>query len=169
MRDPVTMTDRGVEMVIQYLLERDFQEITEAIDANIDADCALTHEWIKCGWPHSKLMETSVEVARRTFPVRKRGAPSKRDHHIQFAGAIALLVDAGFNPTRSHYERQCQNPSACSLVTSALEQLKEPLGERRVEGIWAQYRRSPDLRHRGSEDYIRKRYRLSSLRNSSNY
>ena len=73
----------------------------------------------------------------------KRGRPpQRRDRHVQIADAVAMLVvDAGLNPTRSHVERRLRTPSACSIVTAALAQLGEHLGERTVEGIWDQHRR----------------------------
>ena len=73
----------------------------------------------------------------------KRGRlPQRRNRHVQIADAIAMLVvDADLNPTRSHVERRLRTPSACSIVTAALAQLGEHLGERTVEGIWDQHRR----------------------------
>jgi hypothetical protein len=98
-------------------------------------------------------------------PARKRGPPlQRRDRHLQIAGAVALLVEAaGLNPTRSHFERRLRSPSACSVVTAALEWWGERLNERTVEGIWSRYRRSPRIIHRSSENYIRNRYRIPSL------
>jgi hypothetical protein len=73
----------------------------------------------------------------------KRGRPpQRRDRHVQIADAVAMLVvDAGLNPTRSHFERRLRSTSACSIVTAALAQLSEHLDERTVEGIWDQHRR----------------------------
>ena len=169
MRDPTInlVTRELTRIAIAYLCEREMLELSDAIDANSVASNELLKTYV---WPKdAREAEDRLLVFRARKRNRKRGAPSKRGHHIRIAGAIALLVDAGFDPTRSHCERRRQTPSACSLVAAALKQLKEPLGERRVEGIWAQYRRSPGLRHRGSKDYIRSRYQLSSLKIPSNY
>ena len=117
--------------------------------------------------------ELSIElsISRRIWelqlrpPARKRARPpQQRDRHIQIAGAVAMLVeDAGLKPTRSHLARRQDDPSACSIVAAALDQLGERLAERTVEDIWNRYRRSPLIIHRGARDYARNhRYRVSS-------
>src|SRR5262249_44228486 len=89
-------------------------------------------------------------------PARKRGRPQQRDRHLQIAGAVAMLVEAeGLKPHRSHLGRQLEGPSACSIVTAALEQFGECLDQRTVEGIWERYGRSPRIIHRGARDYAR--------------
>ena len=118
----------------------------------------------------------SVKFARETKrlglrpPARKRGRPpQRRELHLQIAGAVAMLVeDYGLSPTRSHASRRRRDPSACSIVTAALEQKGEYMGdylgeyrgehrgsERMVEYIWNQYRLSPLIFHQGATDYAR--------------
>ena len=127
----------------------------------------------------------SVKFARETMrlglrpPARKRGRPpQRRERHLQIAGAVAMLVeDDGLNPTRSHASRRRRDPSACSIVTAALEQMGEYMGdylgeyrgerlsERTVEDIWNQYRLSPLIIHQGATDYARThRYRVEARR-----
>ena len=170
MHDPATdlVARELVELTIQYLCERDFQEINEAIDAISAASDELLKTYV---WPpDSRAAEDRMLAFYARKRNRKRGRPQKRDRHIQIAGAIALLLEAGgLKPTRSHDKRRLRTPSACSIITAALGQLNEGLSERRVEGIWARYRQSPRIRHRGSEGYIRNRYQLSSLIIRSNY
>ena len=159
MHDPATdlVARELVELTIQYLCERDSQEINEAIDAISAASDELLKTYV---WPaDARAAEDRMLAFYARKRNRKRGRPQKRDRHIQIAGAIALLVEnAGLDPTRNHCERRHQSPSACSIVTNALDQLKEGLSERTVEDIWDQYRRSPRIRHQGSEDYIKTRY-----------
>ena len=123
-----------------------------------------------------------MAIARRILerglrpPARKRGRPpQQRQRHLQIAGAVAMLVeDPGLKPTRSHALRWRRDPSACSIVTAALEQVGEylddylgecwgePLSERAVEDIWNQYRLSPLIIHQGATDYARNhRYRVA--------
>ena len=155
MRDPTTATGLFVRkltnIAFQYLCERDLRETCEAIDAHFAWSKNFAGEPIPWGWRP---------------PARKRGRPSqRRDRHVQIAGAVAMLVeDAGLHPTRSHFgRRQQRGPSACSIVTAALEQFGERLDERTVEGVWDRYRRSPLISHQTVRDYIRNRYHLSSL------
>jgi hypothetical protein len=150
MRDPTTAVVKELtNIVFQYLCERDMRETCEAFDA----------AWARCE-------NFTWEDWDWRPPARKRGRPSqRRDRHVQIAGAVAMLVeDAGLHPTRSHFGwRRRRGPSACSIVTAALEQLGEHLDERTVEGIWNRYRRSPLISHLAVRDYIRNRYCLSSL------
>ena len=155
MRDPTTATDLVVKkltnIAFQYLCERDLRETCESIDALFSSDVNFAGGPIPLDWRP---------------PARRRGRPSqRRDRHVQIAGAVAMLVeDAGLHPTRSHFgRRQQRGPSACSIVTAALEQFGERLDERTVEGIWDRYRRSPLISHQTVRDYIRNRYHLSSL------
>jgi hypothetical protein len=154
MRDPTTATDLVVQeltnIAFQYLCERDLRETCDAIDANFAACDYFAREPTPWGWRP---------------PARKRGRPpQQRDRHLQIAGAVAMFVkDAGLHPTRSHYGRWRRSPSACSIVTAALEQMGERLDERTVEGIWNRYRRSPLTSHPTVRDYIRNRYPISSL------
>jgi hypothetical protein len=163
MRDPTTAKEL-IEITIQYLCERDWQELNDAIDAAFArCDANFGREPIPWDWRP---------------PARKPGRPpQQRNRHLQIAGAVAMLVeDVGLKPTRSHASRRRRDPSACSIVTAALEQLgKRPtsphawierfviLNERTVEDIWNRYRRSPLIIHRGARDYARNhRYRVSS-------
>jgi len=147
MRDPVTATDlmieEMVEIMIQFLLERDFQETNEAIDANIAASDELlkAYEWPK----DAREAEDRLLVAKVRKRNRKRGAPSKRDQNIQIAGAVALLVrETELKPNRSHCGRRHQKPSACSIVARARNQLKKgSVSERTVEDIW--YENCPSI------------------------
>ena len=106
-----------------------------------------------------------------------RPPAATRNRHLQIAGAVAMLVeDADLRPTRSHVERRLHTPSACSVVTAALEQLGEylsdylgdeyrgeRLSERAVEDIWNQYRLSPLIFHQGATDYARHhRFRVNN-------
>src|SRR6266480_4169776 len=128
MRDPATTTDLGVkeltEIAIQYLCERELRELNDAINANFAISANFDFAF-------------SVKFARETLrlglrpPARKRGRPpQRRDRHVQIAGAVAMLVeDAGLHPTRSHASRRQDGPSACSIVTAALKQVGEYLGE----------------------------------------
>jgi hypothetical protein len=148
MRDPtINLVDKELtDIAFQYLCERELQELNDAINAN--------WTWVRNprppGW-------------RR--PARKRGRPQQHERHLRIAGAVALLVgDVGLHPTRSHLGRWQREPSACSIVTAALKQMREQLDERTVEGIWHRYRRSPQLIYPSVENYIRNRYRLSSLK-----
>jgi hypothetical protein len=136
-------------IAFQYLCERDLQELKDSINALFAIDANFTWKPRPLGW-------------RR--PARKRGRPpQRRDRHLQIAGAVAMLTeDVGLHPTRSHFGRR-RGPSACSIVTAALEQMGERLDERTVEGIWDRYRQSPRISHPTVRDYIRNRYRLSSL------
>jgi hypothetical protein len=166
MRDPTVATDlvikELIEITIQYLCERDMRETCEAFDAAW-ARCE-NYTWEDWDWDWRP-------------PARKRGRPSqRRARHIQIAGAVAMLVeDAGLHPTRSHASRRRRDPSACSIVAAALEQLSGPtstpasgerfvnLAERAIEDIWNQYRLSPLIIHQGATDYARNhRYRVSS-------
>jgi hypothetical protein len=155
MRDPTTTTDRIVKkltnVAYQYLCEREWQELNDALDASFDAiDANFTREPIPWDWRP---------------PTRKRGRPpQRRDRHVQIAGAVEMLVeDTGLKPTRSHLARRQDDPSACSIVAAALDQLGEHLAERTVEGIWNRYHRSPLIIHRGARDYARNhQYRVSS-------
>jgi len=154
MRSPVTATDLVVKkltnIAYQYLCERDWQELNDAIDAAFARCENFTREDWDWDWRP---------------PARKRGRPSqRRDRHLQIAGAVAMLVeDVGLHPTRSHFRWRLREPSACSIVTAALEQLDERLDERTVEGIWNRYRRSPLISHLTVRDYIRIRYGPLSL------
>ena len=163
MRDPTVdlVTRELTNIAFQYLCERDFQEIWEAIVANSAASDELLKTYV---WPKdAREAEDRLLVFYARKRNHKRGRPQKRDRHLQIAGAIALLIEhAGLRPTRNHIRRR-DGYSACSIVTAALEQLAECLDERTVEGIWDRHRRSPRTRHRGSEDYIKNRYRLESL------
>ena len=155
MRDPTTATDPVVKkltnIAFQYLCERDLRETVDAINASFAICANFARKPRPWGWRP---------------PARRRGRPSqRRDRHVQIAGAVAMLVeDAGLHPTRSHFgRRQQRGPSACSIVTAALEQFGERLDERTVEGIWHRHRRSPRISHPTVNDYIRNRYCLSSL------
>jgi hypothetical protein len=148
MRDPaVNLVDKELtNIAFQYLCERELQETGEAIAAN--------WTWVRDprppGW-------------RR--PARRCGRPQQHERHLRIAGAIAMLVEGvGLYPTRSHLGRQQRGPSACSIVAAALKQMHEQLDERTVEGIWYRHRRSPRISHPTVDDYIRNRYRLSSLK-----
>jgi hypothetical protein len=155
MRDPTTnlVVKELTNIAFQYLCERDLRETCEAIDANFAWSEKQFQLW---GWDRKP---------RWLPPARKRrGRPQRHDRHVQIAGAVALLVeDAGLKPTRSHFGWRQRAPSACSIVTAALEQFGERKDERTVEGMWNRYRRSPRLIHRSSSGYILKRYDLSSL------
>jgi hypothetical protein len=98
-------------------------------------------------------------------PTPKRGRPrQQRDRNMQIAAAVAMLIEEpGLKPNRSHFERQRHTPSACSIVTAALERMNWNLTERTVEGIWDRYRRSPSLIHPNARNYVRFRYHFSSL------
>ena len=161
MRDPTTATDPVVKkltnIAFQYLCERDLRETVDAINASF----AICANFARKPWPWGKPRAWGWRP-----PARRRGRPSqRRDRHVQIAGAVAMLVeDAGLHPTRSHFgRRQQRGPSACSIVTAALEQFGERLDERTVEGVWDRYRRSPLISHQTVRDYIRNRYHLSSL------
>jgi hypothetical protein len=180
MRDPTTAVDRAVkeltEITIQYLCERELQELNDSINANFARQPTTAEE-----------LSIELSISRRIWelrlrpPARKRGRPpQRRNRHLQIAGAVAMLVeDVGLKPTRSHASRRRCDPSACSIVTAALEQLGEYLGdylgdylgkcrgehlsERAVEDIWNQYRLSPPIIRQGATDYARNhRYRKSS-------
>jgi hypothetical protein len=158
MRDPTTTTDTKwlIEVTIQYLCERNWQEMLEALNRSFAISRARFLRRPKpWGWRP---------------PARKPGRPPQQ-RNLQIAGAIAMLVkDAGLYPTRSHFRRWSHSPSACAIVTAAVEQLSkypceyleypyERLNERTVEGIWDRYRRSPRLVHQHSTDYARNHYR----------
>jgi hypothetical protein len=135
MRDPTInlVVKELTEIAIQYLCERELLEASEAVNTAFARSEKLLRSYI---WP---TCSTRLEWHP---PVRKRGRPQQCNHHLQIAGAVALLVeDANLNPTRSHSERRLRSPSACSIVTAALAQLSECLNERTVEGIWDRYRR----------------------------
>jgi len=154
MHDPITATDlfrKLTNIAFQYLCERDFRETNEAIDAYF-------------AWSESFTGPIPLNPLDWRPPARKRGRPSqRRERHVQIAGAVAMLVeDAGLRPTRSHLGRRWRGPSACSIVTAALEQFGERLDERTVEGIWNRYRRSPQIIHLTVRDYIRNRYPRSN-------
>ena len=163
MRDPTTTIDlvkKLIEIAYQYLCERELQELNEAINATFARQPTTAEE-----------LSIEASISRRIRelhlrpPAGKRGRPpQQRDRHIQIAGAVAMLVeDAGLKPTRSHLARRRDDPSACSIVTAALDQLREHLAERSVEDIWNRYRRSPLIIHRGATDYAKNhRYRISS-------
>src|SRR5262245_40716226 len=162
MRDPITATDLVVkeltEIAFQYLCEREWRELNDAIDASFNGPLPSDEEL--------SIARKIVELGLRP-PARKRGLPQQRDRHLQIAGAVAMLVeDEGLKPYRSHFGRQLEGPSACSVVTAALKQQGEHLDERTVEGIWDRYRRSPLIIHQGARDYARNhRYRrISSLK-----
>ena len=115
MRDPTTdlVVKELTELAIQYLCERELLELNEAINRNF----AISESFLKrprpWGWRP---------------PARKRGRPSKRELHLQIAGAVAMLVeDYGCRPTRSHAKCWHRATSACSIVTVALEQKREAL------------------------------------------
>ena len=153
MRDPTTATDLVVKkltnIAFQYLCERDLRETCESIDALFSSDVNFAGGPIPLDWRP---------------PARRRGRPSQRRNlHVQIAGAVAMLVeDAGLRPTRSHSGWRQRGPSACSIVTAALEQFGEHLDERTVEGIWNRYRRSPQIIHLTVRDWIRIRYPRSN-------
>jgi hypothetical protein len=159
MGDPTTTTDlvkELTEIAYQYLCERELQELNDSINANFARQPTTAEE---------------LSISRRIWelqlrpPARKRGRPpQQRDRHIQIAGAVAILVEEfGLHPTRSHFGRRRSGPSACSIVTAALDRLNEGLSERTVEGIWHRYRRSPLISYPKARDYIRNHYCLSSL------
>ena len=153
MRDPTTATDPVVKkltnIAFQYLCERDLRETCESIDALFSSDVNFAGGPIPLDWRP---------------PARRRGRPSQRRNlHVQIAGAVAMLVeDAGLRPTRSHSGWRQRGPSACSIVTAALERMGEHLDERTVEGIWNRYRRSPQIIHLTVRDWIRIRYPRSN-------
>jgi hypothetical protein len=169
MRDPTTATDLVVKkltnIAYQYLCERDFRETNEAIDAYFPIGESFTREAIDA---YFAILES---LPREPIPwdwrplARKRGRPPQRhERHLQIAGAVAMLVeDAGLHPTRSHFGQRPRGPSACSIVTAALEQFGERLDERTVEGIWDRYRRSSLINHLAVRNWIRIRYGLLSL------
>src|SRR5262245_23128620 len=156
---PLTSGDSGwpptrdvkklTNIAFQYLCERDLRETVDAINASF----AICANFARKPWPWGKPRPWGWRP-----PARRRGRPSqRRDRHVQIAGAVAMLVeDAGLHPTRSHFgRRQQRGPSACSIVTAALEQFGERLDERTVEGIWNRYRRSPLISHQTVREYIR--------------
>jgi hypothetical protein len=160
MRDPTTdLTVKWLtEVTVQYLCERELLELHEAIDRSvaISANCDFAF---------------SVKFAREVMSLglrpsaRKRGRPSMHELHLQIAGAVAMLVeDYGRSPLRSRAKNWHHATSACSIVTAALEQKREYmgdylgkyrdvcLGERMVESIWNKYRLSPQIFHQGATD-----------------
>ena len=154
MRDPTTATDLFVRKLTNiaflYLCERDLRETCESIDALFSSDVNFAGGPIPLDWRP---------------PARRRGRPSQRRNlHVQIAGAVAMLVeDAGLHATRGHFgRRQQRGPSACSIVTAALERMGGHLDERTVEGIWNRYRRSPQIIHLTVRDWIRIRYPRSN-------
>jgi hypothetical protein len=175
MHDPTTTTDsvkKLIEITIQYLCERELLELNDAINASLARQPTTAEE-----------LSRELSISRRIWelqlrpPARKPGRPpQRRNRHLQIAGAVAMLVeDVGLKPTRSHASRRRRDPSACSIVTAALEQVGEylrdylgecrgeHLSERAVEDIWNQYRLSPLIIHQGATDYARNhRYRISS-------
>ena len=121
MRDPTTTTDTTkwlIEVTIQYLCERELLETCEVTsDANLDFAFSV------------KFAREIMRLGLRP-PARKRGRPQRRQLHLQVAGAVAMLVeDYGLSPTRSHARPRRRNPSACSIVTAALEQKREYMGD----------------------------------------
>ena len=153
MRDPTAslVVKELTNIAFQYLCERDLRETCEAFDA----------AWTRC----ENFTREDWDFWDWRPPARKRGRPQQRDRHLQIAGAVAMFVeDAGLHPTRSHFGWRQRDPSACSIVTAALDQFGECLDERTVEGIWDRFRRSPLINHLTVRDYIRNRYCLSSLK-----
>ena len=165
MRDPTTTTDRVKELTaIQYLCQRELLELNDAINASWARQPTTAEE-----------LSRELSISRRIWelqlrpPARKPGRPpQRRNRHLQIAGAVAMLVeDYGLKPTRSHALRRRRDPSACSIVTAALERLDEyldgylgeyrgeRLSERMVEYIWNQYKLSPLIFHQGATDYAR--------------
>jgi hypothetical protein len=173
MPDPATvLVAELIEIAIQYLCERELLETFEAIDANFARQPTSAEE-----------LSIAISISRKILelrlrpPARKRGRPpQRRQRHLQIAGAVVLVEDDGLDPTRSHALRWRRDPSACSVVACALEQLGDYLGdylgserrderlrERAVEDIWNQYRLSPLIFHQGATDFARNhRYRISS-------
>jgi hypothetical protein len=162
-----------IEMTIGYLCERELLELNDAINANIARQPTNAEELLIAVSISRKILELDLRPPTR----RKRGRPpQRRARHLQIAGAVAMLVeDAGLHPTRNHCERRHQSPSACSIVTAALEQTGkylddylggyrgESLSERTVEDIWNRYRGSPLIIHQGATNYARNyQYRKSS-------
>ena len=176
MRDPATdlAARKLTEIAIQYLCERELLELNDAINANFAGQPTNAEELLIAVSISRKILELGLRPPTHRKP---RGRPpQRRNRHLQIAGAVAMLVeDAGLHPTRSHCGRRHQSPSACSIVTAALEQTGkylddylggyrgESLSERAVEDIWNQYRLSPLIIHQGALAYARNyRYRKSS-------
>jgi hypothetical protein len=161
MRDPTTTKDTTkwlIEVTVQYLCERDLLETCEVTrDANVDVAFGI------------KFAREIMRLGLRPPARRKRGRPpQQRDRHLQIAGAVQMLVkDYDLEPTRSHFLRWRSDPSACSIVTAALERAGEilddylggywgkPLKERAVEDIWNDYQLLPEIFHQGATDYAR--------------
>jgi hypothetical protein len=158
MRDPTTTTDTTkwlIEVTIQYLCQRELLELNEALNRSFAISRARFLRGPKTrGW--------------RPPARRKRGRPSMHELHLQIAGAVAMLVeDYGRSPLRSRAKNWHHATSACSIVTAALEQKREYmgdylgeyrskcLGERMVESIWNKYRLSSQIFHQGATDYAR--------------
>jgi hypothetical protein len=165
MRDPTTTTDTTkwlIDVTIQYLCQRELLETCEVIHAsfaisdNFDfaSSVKFAREIMRLGW--------------RPPARRKRGRPSMHELHLQIAGAVAMLVeDYDRSPLRSRAKNWHHATSACSIVTAALEQKREYmgdylgeyrskcLGERMVESIWNKYRLSSQIFHQGATDYAR--------------
>ena len=175
MREPATylVTRELTEIAIQYLCQREVEDLSDAIDAGFARQRPTTVEELSVAISTSrKILELGL---RPPAPARKRGRPQHHERHLQIAGAVAMLVeDEGLAPTRSHCGRRRQSPSACSIVAAALAQVDlsdylggerrgEHLSERTVEDIWNQYRLSPLIFHQGATDFARgHRYRKSS-------
>jgi hypothetical protein len=161
MRDPATnlVVKELTNIAYQYLCEREFQELNDAINASPAMRPITAEELLR-----------ELAISRRISKLglrpsaRKRGRPpQQRERHVQIAGAVAMLVEFGLKPTRSHMGRLPSGSSACSIVTAALARLGEHLDERTVEGIWHRYRRSPTITYPKASNYIRNQFQRSSL------
>ena len=165
MRDPTTTigtTKWLTEVTIQYLCQRELLELNEAINASFAISANVDYAF------SVKFARETMRLGLRRPPARKRGRPSKRELHLQIAGAVEMLVkDYGLKSTRSHFLRWRSDPSACSIVTAALKRAGEILddylggywgeclGERMVESIWNKYHSWPEIFHQGATDYAR--------------
>jgi hypothetical protein len=105
MRDPTInlVVKELTEITIQYLCERELQELNDSINASFARSKERLRSWI---W---SACATRLEWCPHA---RKRGRPpQRRDRHVQIAGAVALLVENGLNSTRSHCKPCSRNPS----------------------------------------------------------
>ncbi len=90
-----------------------------------------------------KTLESYCLRALVREPVRREKGRVWYDGWLRNIG-ISVLVAAtklqfGLNPTRNREARRRQQPSACSLVATALGRHSINIEEKRVENLWAQY------------------------------
>lgn len=132
---------------LRYDDERAPPVIAAARRGNAYADAALregARELISHGQPLPERLGHYIAddvLPGQTVKRRQRGR-SGENYERDYAIFCAVEMVAGQGFARTRNEATTAHDSACSIVARALQSLKVPLAERRIEKIWNKVRRS---------------------------